>query len=228
MRPPPVFGQMELEVVTPEELDSYLAEGWRHFGPDFFRYSYSQTESGDFQIIQPLRIRLDRFTLTKNQRRVLRANDDTEVSVVPACVDPLRETMFQKHKARFTSNIPETLRTFIASSEPAIKPCRCLSVEVRLGGKLIAVSYLDTGAISASSVYAMFDPEFRDRSLGTFTFLKEIEWAGSQGMTFLYPGYATVQRSHYDYKKTFRPLEFYDWEGNWKPLEPAGASSGPF
>ena len=218
MTPPPIFGELHLDSVGPEEMDALLAEGWRHFGSHFFRYSYSMDENGGVQCIQPLRIPLARFTPNKSQQRVLRMNADLDVQIVPAVVDAERESMFQQHKARFRANIPETLRTFIASDFPATHPCQCLSVEARLEGKLIAVSYLDVGRTSVSSVYAMFDPAHSRRSLGIFTFLKEVEWATANGFTWLYPGYATVQSSIYDYKKSFRPLEYFDWSGQWLPL----------
>lgn len=64
----------------------------------------------------------------------------------------------------------------------------------------------------------MFDPEEAHRSLGTLTLLEEIRWAQDHGKRWLYPGYATVQSSAYDYKKSFRPLERFDWQGNWVPL----------
>jgi len=36
-------------------------------------------------------------------------------------------------------------------------------------------------------------------------------------MRYVYPGYATLGPSHYDYKKQFRGLEGYDWaSGKWR------------
>ncbi len=217
--PPPVFESLRILCAAPEQMDALWAQGWRHFGSDFFRYSLSLGEDGGVQFIQPLRMELAAFQISKSQRRVLRRNDDTEVRIVPALVDGEREAIFLRHRARFVSNVPDSLRTFIPSEHPAREPCECVSVEVRLSGRLIAVSYLDAGAEAVSSVYAMFEPDEARRSLGTFTLLHEIEWAAAQGKRWLYPGYATAQPSHYDYKKTFRPLQCYDWRGNWVPLE---------
>jgi hypothetical protein len=38
-----------------------------------------------------------------------------------------------------------------------------------------------------------------------------------------YHGYGTEEPSHYDYKKRFAGLEFYDWKGNWRLLVEAEA-----
>jgi arginine-tRNA-protein transferase len=146
---------------------------------------------------------------------------------MPAVVDGEREAMFLRHRERFVSNIPESLRTFLPERDPASFPCECLSVEVRTGGRLVAVSYFDVGESSVSSVYALFEPDAGWRSPGTLTFLAEVEWARRHGKSWIYPGYATRQPSHYDYKKSFRPLEYYDWQGNWLALEPGGGGPSP-
>ena len=202
----------------PALMDRLWAEGWRHFGRDFFRYSLQLSETGGLQTIQPLRMPLSGFRPSKSQRRVLRRNADAGVRIVPAVVDAEREAMFLRHRARFVSNIPDSLRVFIPEADPARMPCECVSVEVRVSGRLIAVSYLDVGDTAVSSVYAMFEPDEAGRSPGTFTLLTEIAWAAALGKRWLYPGYATLNSSHYDYKKSFRPLEYYDWHGRWLPL----------
>lgn len=218
-RPPYVFESQTLPHAAPEQMDALWAQGWRHFGADFFRYSLSLGDDGALQYIQPLRMELAAFQITKSQRRVLRRNADADVRIVPAVVDDEREAMFLRHRARFTTNVPDSLRTFMPAAPPDRVPCQCVSVEVRAAGRLIAVSYLDVGAAAVSSVYAMFEPDAARRSLGTFTMLHEIQWAAAQGKRWLYPGYATAQPGNYDYKKTFRPLTCYDWCGNWRPLE---------
>ena len=216
---PPLIQEMQtLTSASPAMMDRLWSDGWRHFGREFFRYSMTLSETGSLQIIQPLRMEPAAFQASKSQRRVLRRNEDTDIRVVPAVVDAEREALFLRHRERFVSNIPESLRTFVPEVEPAHVPCECVSVEVRSAGRLIAVSYLDVGETAVSSVYAMFEPDEASRSLGTLTLLAEIQWAAARGRRWLYPGYATAQPSHYDYKKSFRPLQSYDWCGRWLPL----------
>ncbi len=203
-------------------MDRLWANGWRHFGDYFFRYSRTEAADGEIQTIQPLRIPLADFSPSKSQRRIRNRNRDALISIAPAVVDDEREALFLKHSERFTTNVPETLRDFIPSEIPDRLPCACLNVEVRVDGKLIAVSYLDVDNESVSSVYAIFDPAEQRRGLGILTLLEEIGWARSQGKRWLYPGYATAQPSVYDYKKAFRPAECFDWNGNWRVLECTG------
>ena len=71
------------------------------------------------------------------------------------------------------------------------------------------------GSRSCSSIYAAFNPAFSRRRLGVYTILAELEFAREQELDFYYLGYATIEPSCYDYKKEFRSLEYYDWEGRW-------------
>jgi arginyl-tRNA--protein-N-Asp/Glu arginylyltransferase len=93
-----------------------------------------------------------------------------------------------------------------------------MAVEVWLGSDLLAVSFMDIAAESTSSVYAMFDPEHAERSLGIYTILREIEQARLLGKRFHYLGYCYTVSSVYDYKKGFGGLEIYDWGNCWVPM----------
>jgi arginine-tRNA-protein transferase len=220
VEPPPVIDEFgSLDHASPGLMDRLWADGWRHFGDYFFRYSRMVVEDGSHQTIQPLRIPLVDFTTSKSQRRIWKRNSDVAISIVPAVVDDEHEALFLKHRERFVTNVPESLRVFIPSPVPDRLPCSCVSVEVRLAGKLLAVSYLDVDIKGVSSVYAIFDPAEQRRGLGTLTLLEEIRWAQSQGKRWHYPGYATAEPSGYDYKKTFRPTEYFDWHGTWRVLE---------
>ena len=202
--------------VSAEQLDLLLADGWRHFGTQFFRYSLGIYEF-DIRLVIPLRLRLDRFSLSKSQRRVIRQNGDLTVTVQPAEITPESADLFDRHKRRFKWGVPDSIYDFL-SNDPARVPCEAMQVTARLDDRLVAVSYFDVASRSISAVYGMFDPEFSDRSLGIFTMLKEIEFAQERRKEFYYQGYAYEGESFYDYKKRFRGTEAFDWKGNWKPL----------
>lgn len=214
--PPLIWDEFRAEHVPPEGMDLLWAQGWRHFGAQFFRYSLMDHE-GSLQTVTPLRVEMSQFAPTKSQRRVWRTNADLSVEVGPAMVSDEVNAMFHRHKTRFTSNVPEELAVFL-STDPARVPCECLQVRCVLGGKCVALSFFDRGERSISSVYAIFEPQHASRSLGIYTMLQELDWARSQGMLYAYPGYATLGSSHYDYKKQFRGLQGYDWASQeWRP-----------
>ena len=216
-RTPIISESFHNAALSPEEMDFYWSQGWRHFGPLFVRYSYS-SENHHLQVVQPLRVSLDRFTLSRSHRRVLRRNTDLEVRIKPTVIDAERAQLFDRHKGRFESNVPVSLDDFLGSF-PSRCPCENIELGAYLDGRLVAASYLDLGREGVSSVYAMFCPSQEWRSLGIATMLWEMNLARERGSRFYYPGYAFHEPSRLDYKKQFRGLEWYNWRGRWLPLE---------
>jgi leucyl-tRNA---protein transferase len=201
----------------PREMDALWAEGWRHFGPLFFRYR-GAVYGGRHCTVMPLRVDLARFAPSRSQRRVLARNRDAEVSVRPTAITAEMLRMFERHRERFTFEVPDSLGSFL-SFEPSSVPCPNVTILVRLEGRLAAASFLDVGEQSTSAVYAMFDPDHARRSLGIFTMLEAIRHSRDTGRRHYYPGYACREPSLYDYKKNFAGLEHFDWRGAWRPLE---------
>lgn len=206
--------EFEAALVTAEQLDLLLADGWRHFGTHFFRYNLNLYRGEVVRVI-PLRIRLSDFRASKSQRRVLSKNEGLSVEIRPAAITVEIEELFQRHKRRFDHAIPNTIYDFL-SRKPAVVPIECRQVEARdANGRLLAVSFFDVGSTGTSAIYGCFDPDEVRQSLGIFTMLKVIEHSVSLGKEFYYHGYAYDVSSFYDYKKRFSGLEQFDWRGNW-------------
>lgn len=199
--------------VLPHQLDKLLAQGWRHFGTHFYRYNLGFLH-GDFRFVLPLRIRLADFKYSKSKRRVLRKNQDLQTVIRPIILDNEKHALFERHKARFDHGVPKSIFSFL-DIDAANVPCKALEFCVYDKDKLLAVSFLDIGKNSVSSIYAMFEPTVTKRSLGIYTMLLEIQYAIENNKTYYYQGYAYEGESFYDYKKQFNALEKYDWFGNW-------------
>lgn len=200
---------------SPAKMDRFWAEGWRHFGILFFRYRVAA--HGDKRLsVLPLRIDLERFTLTRSQKRVLAKNCDARTVIRPATVDATRENLFAEHILRYKENIPSSLFDFM-SPVPASIPCPNLELCIYLNETLAGVTYLDIGQTATSAVYAMFDPAEAKRSLGILMMLRSIQLSRERGHRYYYPGYAYREPSAYDYKKRFTGLEYLDWMAGWKP-----------
>ncbi len=201
------------DVISPDQLDTLLAGAWRHFGTQFFRYSFGFYEL-DIRLVIPLRIRLDKFSISRSQRRVLSRNADTTVEIGPIEITDESIALFERHKKRFKVGVPDSIYDFLSNS-PAEVPGKAESIRVFLDGQLVAESYFDIGSRSVSAIYAVFDPDLPRRSLGIFTMVKEIEFAIEQRKELYYQGYSYEGSSFYDYKKRFRGTEAFDWTGNW-------------
>ncbi len=204
------------ELVSPIQLDYLLAEGWRHFGTYFFRYSVGISEH-EPQLVLPLRIPIADFDISKSQKRNIKKNSAFDSVIRPAEIDTKKHDLFRKHAVRFDLHKPQSLLTFV-DENASDTPVETLEFCVYDKSRMIAVSFLDLGEKSVSSVYAMFDPEYSKFSLGIYTMLLEINYARESGRDYLYQGYAYEGESFYDYKKRFSGTEYYDWYGTWSPL----------
>ena len=203
--------------VSSQEMDVLLVNGWRHFGTHFFRYNLGFYEN-EIRLVIPLRIRLSDFTRSKSQNRIFRKNQDLQTIVRPIEITKEKEILFDRHKQRFKSGIPDSIYDFL-DENASNTPCKGFEICVYDGKKLLAASFFDVGETAVSSIYAMFSPEASKRSLGIFTMLLEIDFALNNDKSFYYQGYCYNGNSYYDYKKQFRGLENFDWQGNWRKFE---------
>ncbi|GHC68428.1 arginyltransferase [Limoniibacter endophyticus] len=85
-------------------------------------------------------------------------------------------------------------------------------------GELIAVALTDIMSDGLSMVYSFFDPEMRDRSLGSFMILDHIQRARTAGLPHIYLGYWVSGSKKMAYKTRFQPQEHLEPQG-WKKFE---------
>src|SRR5436190_7207908 len=135
-------------------MDLLWANGWRHFGVYFFRYSLAE-HGGRICNVMPLRIELSRSTPSRSQKRILAKNRDVQVVIRDTVIDAAKEDLFERHRQRFKENVPDSLHTFL-SRQPSSVPCRNQEICVYAGERLLAASFLDIGAEATSAVYATF------------------------------------------------------------------------
>jgi arginine-tRNA-protein transferase len=136
----------------------------------------------------------------------------------PLRISDKHEALFEKHASRFQHNRPLSIYGFF-SAWSHLMPCSGAQIEVFKDGKLLAVSYFHIGAESVAGNYCIYDPEESERSLGTFTMLLELQMSIRMGKRFYYPGFVYDLPSEFDYKLNFNNMEYFDWWGNWYPLD---------
>lgn len=190
-----------LSRITREAFDRLLDQGDRRSGPVLYRPTCPSCTA-----CQAIRIPIARFVPTRSQRDALRKNRDLQVHLAPPEVTPRHLELYNRHKherglARDEgTSDAETYRLNLVES--------CVdTVEVRyeLDGLLIAVSILDLGRRSASSVYHYFDPDHGRRSLGVFSVLKELELCAGLGMEWYYLGLWVEGCKALSYKASYLP-----------------------
>jgi arginyl-tRNA--protein-N-Asp/Glu arginylyltransferase len=204
--------------LSPEQIDEYLVQGWRHNSWFFYRNSCR-----DCRRCLPIRLPVDTFNPSKSQRRVLKKNRATEFKMF----EPLDFAV--KHIGRslllFNSfldirydKVPRDLGEYF--NEFFVSPSKTLVSALFIDGELAGNGFLDLGKTSLSTIYFSFDPRFSSFSLGTFSIIKEIEWARKNGLKYYYLGYYIGEISSMKYKGAFRPFELLDFDtGIWEEPE---------
>ena len=69
-----------------------------------------------------------------------------------------------------------------------------------------------------SAVYNFFDPQYSRLSIGTYSILKQIEFAQKTNRQFVYLGLYVQQNQHLNYKARFTPQERLI-DGRWVAFE---------
>ena len=204
------------QAVTPKQMDTLWEEGWRHFGAFFFRYATLAKSDGYYNVL-PLRLKLEQFSHSTSQKRVLKKNQDLRLEIRDARIDEAKVALFDRHKTRFTDNVPDSIYDFF-TPYPALIPGPAKEICLWQNERLLAASFLDIGAQATSSVYSIYEPTETKRSLGIYLILLSIAYSRELGMTHYYPGYAYREPSYYDYKKRFSGLEQFDWH-EWQQAQ---------
>ena len=199
------------EPLSFEHTDTFLQLGWRHFGNTFFCNCCR-----DCHRCMPIRVLVQLFSPSKSQRRVLKKNKKTIFKMISAdeFLDKYLYEGFNIYKQfnmqRYKKNSGfENINDFVSGF--IISPTQTKVSCVFNGDKLIGNGFLDIGKNAISTIYFSFDPAFSDLSLGTYSILKEIEWAKNHQYQFYYLGYYIKDLSSMAYKANFKPYQLYDF-----------------
>lgn len=206
-----------MEPLHPAVFDRFCEDGWTYWSDLIFRRNQWEWRGEPCRVIL-LRIDLQQFTFSKSQLKCLRRNRDLMTMVRPIQILPAHEELFRRHAARFEYNRPQHIGGFFSRFSD-IQPCLGLEFDVISENRLLATSFAHVGHASMAGNYCFYDPAHQSRSLGTYTMLLEIEYARRLGNRFYYPGFVYDVPSEFDYKLNFNALEYFDWWGNWYPLE---------
>lgn len=205
--------------LSPEAFDALLEDGDRRSGPLLYRPNCPSC-----QACEAIRVPVRRFEPSRSQRRALKKNPDVRMERHRAVVTSTHLDLYNRHShERALARRPEPAtasdyRFFLVES--------CVDTwEIRylVGDRLIAVSVLDFGARSVSSVYHYFDPDEGHRSLGVYSVVKEIELCASLGLDWYYLGLYVADCDHLNYKADYWPHQRRS-KGQWHEFaRPASA-----
>jgi arginyl-tRNA--protein-N-Asp/Glu arginylyltransferase len=186
---------------------SLLAEiGFRRSGEHLYR-----PHCDNCKACIPVRIPVNRFHASRNQKRVLARNQDIRVNWQTARFSEEHFALYRRYmQSRHTGSSmdddnPDYYRRLLETPW-----CETRLMECRRDTQLLAVAITDWLANGLSAVYTFYDPQEQARSLGTFAIQQQIECARRLDLPYVYLGYWIKQCAKMAYKNKFRPFEYFD------------------
>ena len=192
------------------QYEILLNAGFRRSGEQIYRPHCTACKA-----CQSIRIPVAQFLPSKSQKRIISRNKDIEVRYSdqdkPEYFTVYQNYINQRHidGSMYPASV-EQYQNFINSVW--MTP---LFFEFYLADKLIAVAVTDNMNYSLSALYTFFQPEYHNRSLGTFAILQQITHAKAIGKTYLYLGYQIDQCQKMNYKSKFLPHQRF-FEHKWQ------------
>lgn len=177
----------------------------------------------------PLRVSSPDYRPSKSQRRVIRRNTDLSVSIRrPEYRDEHFDLYWRYQQNRHPGDYQTSLP--LSEEEQAFKEFFCTSnidtiwMEYRNPqGRLLGLGLVDLLPRSLSSVYFIFEPQERRRSLGTFSIISEILTARNLEKPWHHLGFWVPGSPKMEYKAEFLPHQVLGpggWQWRHKKTDP--------
>jgi arginyl-tRNA--protein-N-Asp/Glu arginylyltransferase len=203
-------------ILTLEEFDDVLSRGIRRSG--VFLY---HTDCDSCNACEPTRVDVTRFHLRGSFRRVLQRGDrELRMAVCTPFLNEDRVRLFNQHRTK--RGLGESDQEYQPSDYEnfLVDTCCPHTIELSfwLANELVGVSIIDCGRVAISAVYTFFDPQYSRLSIGTYSILKQIEFAQKTNRQFVYLGLYVQQNQHLNYKARFTPQERLI-DGRWVAFE---------
>ena len=206
---PHEIASLELRGITDlsrAEYANLLARGYRRFGWQMFRPNCTECAA-----CRSLRILVRDFSPGRSERRILRQNAAIRAELHPLFVTteivslynryhrfmqehrgwPLQQCTTESYADSFLSGAASHGRQWLYFD----------------GGRLAGAALMDQVPGAISLVYCFYDPDWRDRSPGTFSILNQLLYARSVNLEYAYLGYWIEACPSMSYKRRFRPHE---------------------
>lgn len=204
---PDRYSQTRYDVVGRISLPEYQARmdaGWRRFG-----FSLFKPECEACRECQSIRVDPVRFKPSDSQKRAAKANRDVTITVAEPEVRDETLRLYEKFHSfqagfkGWPEKGPKDPDDFAESF--VINPFPTEEWRYTVADKLVAVGYVDALPAGLSAIYFFYDPDCRDRSLGTFNVMKVIHATARRKLPWTYLGYFVDGCRSLEYKGKFRP-----------------------
>ena len=158
-------------------------------------------------------IRIDtlNYKFSKNEKRVLKRNQDIQVYIQKPSLSMEHINLFNKYhqymteKKQWDENIIDPVEYQASYVDGAGEFGK--EILYFLDDKLVCVALCDMTDDSFSSVYCYYDHDYEKRSLGKFSILVQIYLAKQAKVPYLFLGYWIKDHYSMGYKEDYAPFE---------------------
>lgn len=199
--------------LTTKMYSELISKGFRRSGDEVYSPHCSMCSE-----CVPARLEVDHFSLSKNQKRCIKKNILTKVSIKTAQFEQSHYDLYlryQNHKHEGGSMAKMSKDDYI--SFLGSEWCNTLFVEFHIENELAAVAIVDLLDNALSAVYTIFEPKFARYSLGNYAVLWQIEYAKKLDLEYLYLGFWVKECSKMSYKTQYQPLQGFI-ANQWKNI----------
>lgn len=199
------------EKMNPETYEQMMLQGWRR---NSFVFYQNQCENCNECI--PIRVDVDNFKPSKSQRRIMKKNQDVSIK---SEITTFREEdleLFNRYSSKWHNTEEpmdrDSYLNFIYSPVPS------MIMRYYLKENLIGIAWIDILKNSLSSVYFAFDPQYKERRLGTFSIIEEIKLCKKIRKKWLNLGFYVKDCQKMSYKANFTPYQLVI-DGKWQNVK---------
>ncbi len=164
----------------------------------------------------PARILVNDFSPNRSQRRAIKRNSDLEIKLCEKIFNYEAYSLYSKYIRNRHANgdmYPPTREQYESFLNNSLN---CTEYyQFRYKDKLLAISVVDVLNDGISAIYTFFDPNIKDRSLGSYSILWQIEHAKALSLSYVYLGYWIKDCKKMSYKSLFQPLQLFK-NGEWQ------------
>ncbi len=195
-------------------LDTLNLNGFRRSGKLLYRPNCSSCNA-----CKAARVLCDNFKLSKSQKRIVKRNQDLQLSVAMAEDHPEYYALYERYinmRHQDGEMYPPTHKQFSDFLCRDFGNTRFLLAHEN--NELVACMVFDILSEALSAVYCFYEPELEQRSMGSFMILTLIRLSQGLSMPYNYLGYWVKGCAKMDYKKSYGPLEVFS-ENVWQKLD---------
>lgn len=189
---------IELSNIEPTQLDGFLSIGWFRTGQTIFTTNILFFDDQVFDAIW-LRIRLHDFTEDRKYKLLARKNSKFRIEIKKENITTAHEALYNSYKQSIPFEVATSLHALLyGNSDKNVYDT--WMIDVYDNETLIGTGGFDLGSNSAAGIFSVYDPAYKNYSLGKYMIYEKMQFCKREKFTYFYPGYFVPGYARFDYK----------------------------